>query len=407
MGGKAILILVISFSGMFSVIHFNSKTTATAAVENLSSYYSNTNVHNIATSAINLAANEIFKDKNWTGYSNDTIYIQDGYAVLDVQKINSDIIQLTSTGYYDYFSSGKTETKSSLVKVLLKSSKFSKFAYYSQVEGNIWWTNSDTVWGPLHTQDYLRAYRHPVFYGKVTMKKKVKYYSSKSKDKPRFRGGFEKGVDLPRPTTVLSDLLYEANDDGSVFDGEANVYLTFKEDSISYKFSSGGIETTVLASDFAPNGIIYAKGANLRIKGTVSGAYTVVAEKRVYLDDDVVYKTDPRIDNSSKDLLGIIAKNEVYITDNTPNRNDIHIHASIYSIDEGFGAENYSSRPPSGKIELLGGIIQYQREAVGTFGSGTILSGFSKRYRYDDRLMRISPPFYPGTGIFEILSWFE
>ena len=213
MGGKAILLLVVAFSGMFSVIQFNSKSTETAAVENLSSYYSNTNVHNIATSAINLAANEIFKDKNWTGYSNDTIYIQDGYAVLDVKKVSSELIQLTSTGYYDYYFSGEKETKTSLVKVLLKSSKFSKFAYYSQVEGNIWWTDKDTVWGPMHTQDYLRAYRHPVFYGKVTMKKKVKYYTSRKKDKPRFRGGYEKGVDLPRPTTVLSDLLYEANDD--------------------------------------------------------------------------------------------------------------------------------------------------------------------------------------------------
>ncbi len=66
-----------------------------------------------------------------------------------------------------------------------------------------------------------------------------------------------------------------------------------------------------------------------------------------------------------------------------------------------------ATRPPSGTIDLLGGIIQYQREAVGTFGYGGISSGFNKRYRYDDRLMRISPPRYPGTGIFEILSWFE
>lgn len=407
MGGKAILILVIAFSAMFSVTNFNTNHTATVAVENISSYYSNTNVHNIATSAINLGANEIFKNKNWTGYSNDTIYIQGGYAILDVKNISSDIIQLTSKGYYDYFYAGEKETKESVAKVLLRASKFSKFAYYSQVEGNIWWTDSDTVWGPFHTQDYLRAYRHPVFYGKVTNKKSVKYYSSKSKDKPNFLGGYESGVDLIRPTTVLSDLYSEANLNGSVFDGESNVYLTFKNDSISYKFSSGGLETTVLATELAPNGVIYAKGANLRIKGVVKGSYTVVAENRVYLDDDVVYETDPRIDPSSTDLLGIISKNEIFITDNTPNRNNINIHASIYSIDAGFGAENYSSRPPSGTIDLLGGIIQYQREAVGTFGYGGISSGFNKRYRYDDRLMRISPPSYPGTGIFEILSWFE
>ncbi len=81
------------------------------------------------------------------------------------------------------------------------------------------------------------------------------------------------------------------------------MYLTFKNDSISYKFSSGGLETTVLATELAPNGVIYAKGANLRIKGVVKGSYTVVAENRVYLDDDVVYETDPRTDPTSTDLL--------------------------------------------------------------------------------------------------------
>ena len=407
MGGKAILILVVAFSAMFSVTQFNSKNTATVAVENLSSYYSNTNVHNIATSAINLAANEIYKDKNWTGYGNDTIYLRDGYATIDVTKINSELIQLTSTGHFDHYKFGEKSKNTSTVKVLLRASKFSKFAYYSQVEGNIWWTNNDTVWGPFHTQDYLRAYRHPVFHGKVTNKKSVKYYSSKKKDKPRFRGGYENGIDLPRPTTVLSDLYTEANSGGSVFDGPSNVYLTFKNDSISYKFSPSDPETTVLASNFAPNGIIYAKGANLRIKGVVKGAYTVVSEQRVYLDDDIVYETDPRNDPTTSDILGIIAKNEVFITDNTQNHSDINVHASIYSIDKGFGAENYSSRPPSGTINLLGGMIQYQRQAVGTFGYGGIQSGFKKRYRYDDRFMKIAPPFYPGTGIFEILSWFE
>lgn len=407
MGGKAILILVIAFSAMFTVNQFNSRSTTTMAIENVSSYYANTNVHNIATTAINLAANEIFKDKNWTGYSSDTVYLQGGYALLDVQKINADLIQITSTGNFDYYYSGKKETEKSVVKVLLKSSKFSKFSYYSQIEGNIWWTNKDTVWGPFHTQDYLRAYKHPVFHGKVSMKKDVRYYKSKSKDKPNFLGGYEKGVDLPRPTTVLSDLYSEASSDGFIFENESTVYLNFKGDSLSYKFSAAGVDTTVLTSDIAPNGVIYADNANLRIKGTVKGSYTLVSEKKVYLDDDIVYATDPQTDPTSQDLLGIIAKNEIFITDNAANHSDINIQASIYSIDKGFGAENYSSRPPSGTINLLGGIIQYQRAAVGTFNYSGIQSGFNKRYRYDERLMRLAPPSYPGTGIFEILSWFE
>ncbi|MEE9450421.1 MAG: hypothetical protein V3V72_10260, partial [Ignavibacteriaceae bacterium] len=110
---------------------------------------------------------------------------------------------------------------------------------------------------------------------------------------------------------------------------------------------------------------------------------------------------------SSTDLLGIIAENDILITDNFPNHSDINIQASIYSQNGGFGAENYKSRPISGNINLLGGIIQHIRRAVGTFDKNGTKSGFSKRYRYDERLMLASPPMFPNTGSFEIVSWFE
>ena len=106
-------------------------------------------------------------------------------------------------------------------------------------------------------------------------------------------------------------------------------------------------------------------------------------------------------------MLGIVAGNKVLITDNTANHADINIHASIYSEKGGFGADNYDTRPISGNINLVGGIIQDERQPVGTFGSGGIKSGFAKRYKYDERLMLISPPFYPGTGGLEVVSWFE
>ena len=127
----------------------------------------------------------------------------------------------------------------------------------------------------------------------------------------------------------------------------------------------------------------------------------------IYIDDDIVYSKDPRIYPNSSDLLGIVSKNNIVITDNIANHNDINIQASIYSESGGFGAENYSSRPPSGDINLLGGIIQNTRQAVGTFNGGGIQSGFNKRYKYDERLLIASPPAFPGTGSYEIVSWLE
>ncbi len=69
MGGKAILLIVIAFSVMFSVVNFRSTNTTSMAVERLSEYYAQTNAHNIASSAANIAANEFFTNPNWSGYS--------------------------------------------------------------------------------------------------------------------------------------------------------------------------------------------------------------------------------------------------------------------------------------------------------------------------------------------------
>ncbi len=142
-------------------------------------------------------------------------------------------------------------------------------------------------------------------------------------------------------------------------------------------------------------------------KGQQIGTTTTNTGGDIYLDGDVLYKTDPVAHPTSTDLLGIVAQNNVWITDNTANRSNINIDAAIYAETGGFGAENYATRPVSGNINLVGGITQNTRQAVGTFSGSTIASGFSKRYHYDNRLMVASPPGYPNTGQFEIVSWYE
>ena len=145
----------------------------------------------------------------------------------------------------------------------------------------------------------------------------------------------------------------------------------------------------------------------IRDRYTVACNNTTTGKGTVYIDDDIVYNEDPRQVPNSTDMLGICAENSVLITKNTANNSDVNIHASVYSEKGGFGADYYDTRPVSGNINLLGGIIQNTRKAVGTFSGSTINHGFAKRYKYDDRFMLASPPFFPGTGGFEIVSWFE
>jgi hypothetical protein len=436
-GGKAALLLVLGFSMIFLVATQNFGTISTRAVDNMVDYTNETVSHDIAVSGANMAANAIFLDNSWTaGYSN--VDFNNGKLNVTVQIVDAfkNIKKIISQGTF-----GGITRK---VEVTLSPSKFSKFAYFSVSEGgSIWWTENDTVWGPFHTQDYMRVHRHPVFYGKATTRKSIIYYDSKKKDEPYFYGGFEQGIDLPLPTDGLTPIKTDAQANGwdipqsssvdtttswhcnhwgwpkhtspcsngywetSIVTAVDTAYITFVADSVRFKLGYDEPETTYLTQDIAPNGVIYVEGMDMRLKGTVKGQYTVASESNIYLDDDIVYSQDPQVYPNSTDILGIVAKNKVLITDNAANNNDINIHASIYSETEGFGAENYSSRPISGNINLLGGIIQNVRQAVGTFSGGSITSGFAKRYMYDNRFLISSPPSFPGTGSYEIVSWLE
>ncbi len=403
MSGRAILFLVVGFSIIYLILGQNFGRMSNDSVKNYVTYYSSTNAHNIAVSGANLAANHIFFDPTWTtGYTNESYNGGTMNVSVNVLDAFKNIRQIVSTGTYQGYSS--------TVKVTLSPSSFSKFAYYSVYENGIWWVSGDTVFGPFHTQDYLRVAGHPVFNGKVTILKSIVKYNYQSS--PIFNGGFQQGVNLPLPTNGVANLENISNSGGHTFTGHDTVYLTFVKDSIRYRFAYNAPETTVLTSSFAPNGTIVADNAVLRIKGTVSGQLTVGASGsngygNIYIDDNVVYNSDPRTNPNSTDLLGIVAKNNVFVTDNVPNHSDVIIDGAIYAESGGFGAQNYSTRPISGTIYLLGGITQYSRAAVGTFNSTGIVSGFYKNYRYDNRLMLSSPPYFPNTGAFEIVSWYE
>ena len=126
--------------------------------------------------------------------------------------------------------------------------------------------------------------------------------------------------------------------------------------------------------------------------------------KRILIDNDIVYNTDPRIDPTSTDLFGIVTEKDVLVSDVPANHDGINLHASIFCKTEGFGAENPGTRPNSGQLKLLGGIQQYYRKLVSNPWPS---HGFLKAYKYDERLMIASPPGYPGTGLMEIITWFE
>jgi hypothetical protein len=417
MSGKAILLVMMGFSLLFMIIGNFFNGVGGRMTDNYVDYFNKTTSHNIAVSGANLAANQVFLSPTWTsGYSGLDYQKGKLYVSVNVLDAFKNIRQIYAIGIFNH--------DTSRVKVTLAPSKFSKFAYYSVSEGgNIWWTGKDTVWGPFHTQGNLLAFQKPSFFGKASSKGSISYYTNQKTDAPYFHGGYEQGVDLPMPTDGVTALKAPAQSGGLYFDGTkksggktlSDIYMTFQGDNLLYKFtSSGGYTDTVHLPTAAPNGLIFMDNGNIHMQGTVNGAYTVgcsgtSSKGTVYLDGDIVYQHNPKTDPNCTDMLGIVAQNQCLITDNSANSHDININASIYVQDNGFGAQNYDTRSAAGNINLVGGIIQDTRLAVGTFNgsTGKIVSGFNKQYKYDDRFMVASPPYFPGTGGYEIVSWYE
>jgi hypothetical protein len=416
MTGKAILLVVIGFSLTFLIVGQNFGGLSNRAVDNYVTYQKETVAHNIAISGANIAANEIYMNPTWTqGYSN--IPFQDGYLNVTVNVVDPVLGLREITAQGTYF--GKT----SVIKLRIAPSNFSEYAYYSTYErssptstGTIWWTGKDTVWGPFHTQDKLSCALHPSFLGKRTSHKgAIQYQTNKITDSPVITGIYEPGKNLEIPPQTVENLEAAADDNGLKFKNNDSLYLIFDKDSLRYKYNYSSKYKALYLPTAAPNGLIYAKDMVVHLQGVVKGRYTLgcssssysTGKGSIWLDDDITYNTNPQVDPSSTDLFGIIAENYVWITENNANHHDINIQASIFSEKLGFGAYNYDKRPVDGDINLLGGIQQNYRQPVGTFSGGTSKSGFTKQYRYDWRLAFMSPPFYPGTGGFKIVSWFE
>jgi hypothetical protein len=79
------------------------------------------------------------------------------------------------------------------------------------------------------------------------------------------------------------------------------------------------------------------------------------------------------------------------------------------ALGNSFTVENWWEGSPKGTLTVFGGIIQDERGPTGTFNPETNnkISGYSKNYQYDVRLITNPPPFYPTTGDYVVVTWRE
>lgn len=195
---------------------------------------------------------------------------------------------------------------------------------------------------------------------------------------------------------------------------------------------AGTNSDTLFINDLSvmPNGVIYAT-ANLSIRGKVDTrphgsnvGISIGTNQKIYIDGDITYEIDPRVDITSDDMLGIVALNEIIVYNavgNAPNdtsKKTWTIHGIMCSLNETMAAEVGQSPSPSfvGYLRTLGGIITNRQFRIAKYSAaGTYLSnGFYRRFEWDPRLAsNKKPPCYPApdntaaTSQLQITNWWE
>ncbi len=292
MGGKAAILLVLSFSTLFLIFGNRFNWLSTDSVDNLSSYYTTTKAHNIAVSAANMAASEVFMNKTWDVGYEDIAFDGGSYTVYVSNPTGSTTTEVASNSGRHGASSSSSVAKIAIchippgnpsarktlylpaaaipahlahgdylgtcdaepisddlvtivaqgtygdttvtVYVDLRGSNFAKFGnFYETVTA--YPATGDTFSGPFHVNGKLTTYGTPVFWGKVSVKDGLK--KKGTPPKPKFNGGFETGVDIPLEFDTTG-MRAAASDNGKVFRDTTG---TGQNMDVSLEFQSNGM----------------------------------------------------------------------------------------------------------------------------------------------------------------------
>jgi Tfp pilus assembly protein PilX len=321
----------------------------------------------------------------------------------------------------------------------------------------VYWTDTASLDGPVHSNDALYICGDPDFNGDTDT-----YYNSPTSQNVSGSTSFGgPGVVKNKSGCSNSPFFNRANDpasganlsfpaantaiknqaDGTVggtgclYTGPTTITLknTGLMDVVSSKTRSTNSGCAPGTNKSLPvNGVIYVQtvptsssnpnysscsgsacNGDVSVKGTLKGQLTIAAQNDVIITGNLQYNTYP----GGTDVLGLIANNNVAIyhpTDSNENNasgsiTDPRVDAAILAIDHSFYVQNWDEGDQLGTLTVNGAITQEFRGAVGTFGGSHGPTGYDKEYNYDARLKYLSPPYFlsPTASAWTRLSYSE
>ena len=302
----------------------------------------------------------------------------------------------------------------------VQTDNYARYIWFTGSESfqgsNVWFWSQDTLNGPVHSNGHFNIYGTPSFRDEIeSVDSYITYYNNGNNinssqlsnppyDIPNFQGGVTLGVNSNNmPAQDLNLRSASTSAGGLRLTGDTTIVLN--SNGTMDVTNNNGCKHTCTNQPLPANGALFVNNGDLTISGTLKGKLSAGASNDVIIAGNVLYATDPRVNPASTDTLGIVAEQDVMIPSSASN--NLEIDASIMALNTSFYLQNWAGGSPKGTLTVFGGIIQKQRGPVGTFNgsTGTKISGYSKNYNYDARLLDSPPPFVPTTGDYVTLSW--
>lgn len=437
--GKASIIYVLGLSAIIAYALLNINRSSTGSMDSFSEYYGRTMAHNIAVTGANIGTEMLLRDYTYMAARTDSFGGGEYSFTVDSVNTRGDK-RITAASVINLFDNiANHNVIRDTVVAYFRHTPFSKYGYFSGSEtngymspssnsvpgGSMWKVTGDSIFGPAHTNGFWNFSGTPYFDDKVTASNAPNLAAGAH---PIYNAGYEWGVTVDRPVARLDDLQNVAASGGKLFTGAStgnqDVGLTFSSDGkvrVKIPWNTGATKDTTYAtvSSLAPNGVIMVDDIDVRVSGAYAGQVTVGARTgssagalkgNVWVQGDLVAATDPRINPNSTDMMGLVSERMTYVATTGIARNSssqTNIEAAIYCQNGVFAAENYSTLPLSGRLNLFGGAVMNASTSFGVMSGGVLTHGFLKSFRYDSRFLTQSPPAFPFANKYELVSWWE
>jgi hypothetical protein len=385
----------------------------------MSRYEAATESHNLAVTGANVGLARFYQDTTWRGAVTQTpTGMFSGsftYSVVTLANGRPLLRSVSTCPTAD----GTLHDTVEIAFGNLRKNSFTLFAYMSNFEGNDFWYTGDTIWGRIHSNGRFHMAGQPVFMQKLTTGKDLDPKWGAGINDAIFKQGFEMGVTPIDYPVDISDLIAAASSGGRAYAGDISVRLnpgtSANNDGSALGYQSGVLIDSIPLASSGFNGVILASG-DVRITGTLDGKLTVSGQDDILITDNILYENrdlDPKSSTVSDDLLGLVSQDDIVIANTTANQTDCIVDGNFFAREGSVVTEDISSGGTRGQLAVQGSVVQNDRGALGLYqvGSASLIRGYNKRFRYDDRLAdpNFRPPYYPGywTKTPAIAGWWD